>query len=548
MGAVASLLANNVTLRLASVDRIGIGAYIPAVVHEGGLVAFLLHRASLVYPGRNIPSPALLDHNHRRMVVDFEAFLAGTGVPVVRFRKGDPKERIARPYQAAAAAKGRTGVVLVAKAQERMEAWTGYKDRSSELGSDRHPHFVFSRQARVPDHWYFYLWDDDWGPAFIKLCPYAPYPGWISANGHEWVKAQLTKAGVGFTELDNGIWRVSDPPVARRVAARLSAGHLKALIDRWLPTLPSPLIPADRVKGINWAFSVRQLEISDTAVFDRPAAGRALFEAAIRDHLELGRPDKVRIVFDRRVHTRGKTPTPGRFSTQVITPGVHPRIEIRYKSSGAKAYFKANKALRVETTVNNANDFGLHKSLTAANWRALRQTGQAINARFLEALGEGEPGLPDGSVIEDVVLPSHHGAQRAPGLRFGDPRVTALFGALASFDHLWDGLTNKALRETMSALLDCDYSSAQATYDLRRLRLKGLIDRIPGTHRYAITSYGRRVATFFTRLMVRVVVPTMSELDRTARPRRNTPRPLAAAWRNYDRELARLLKRSGLAA
>lgn len=548
MGTVANLLARNVTLRVSSVDRIGIGGYIPTLVHEGGLVAFLLHRAGLVYPGRNIPSPALLDHNHRRMVADFERFVAEADLPVVRFRRRDPKESIARAYQAAAAAEGRTGVVLVGKAQERMEAWAGFKDRSSPVGTEAHPHFSFSRQARVPDHWYFYLWDDDWGPAFIKLCPYAPYPAWVSANGHEWAKRQLAKAGVDFTELDNGIWRVADPGAAHRVVARLSAGHLRALIDRWLPALPSPLIPADRRVGIGWQFSIRQLEISDTAVFDRPAAGRAWFEAAIRDHLELGRPDKVRVVFDRQIKTRGKNVTPGRFSTQVITPGVHPRIEIRYKSSGTKAYFKGGKALRVETTVNNAVDFGLHKTLNTTNWRALRRLGEAVNARFLAAMGEGEAGLPDASVLEDVVLPSTHAGQRAPGLRFGDPRVTALFGALCNFDHIWDGLTNKTLRQMMSLLLDADYSSAQATYDLRRMRLKGLIERIAGTHRYVVTAYGRRVAVFFTRLTVRVVVPILTELDAVSRPTRSTPQPVATAWRSFDRELNVLLRRSGLAA
>lgn len=119
--------------------------------------------------------------------------------------------------------------------------------------------------------------------------------------------------------------------------ARLGSGHVWALIDRWLPSLPSPITPAD----YRWAFSVRQLEIADTAVFDRPAAGRAWFEAAIRDHIDLGRPDKVRVVFDRNLKLRGKNQTPGSFTTQVITPGTRPRIEIRYKTSGAKAYLNA---------------------------------------------------------------------------------------------------------------------------------------------------------------------------------------------------------------
>jgi hypothetical protein len=400
----------------------------------------------------------------------------------------------------------------------------------------------------VPDHWYFYLWDDEFGPALIKLCSYAPYPLWLSLNGHEWAKRQLSRLGVGFDELDNGLWRVDDPEAARRVCASLQAGHVRSFIERWLPELPSPLIPADRAAGFAWSYSIRQLELSDTAVFERPQAGRAWFEAAIRDQLTLGRPDRVRIVFGRQLKLRAAKQTPGRFATQVITRGVYPRIEIGYKSSHAKAYFTQERALRVETTINNATDFNLKKTRNAGNWRALRQTGAEINARFLAALGENEPALPDNATLTAVVLPSVHAGQRAPGLRFGDPRVTALLGALCVFDHLWHGLTNASLRAQMAQLFDRAYSSNKATYDLRRLRLKGLIERLPGSHRYQVTSYGRRIATFFTRLTSRVVVPALSQLDHATRPSRGAPSRLALAWRAYDNQLRALLQQAGLTA
>ena len=549
MATVSSLLADHVSLRVASVDRLGIAGYVPKLSYEGGLVKFLLHRAAQAHYEINIPSPALLGHNHDRMVAELERFVARRDLPVLRFKRGDVKELIARPYQLAAAAAGRDGFVLLGKAQERQLAWAGYKDENSKLSIARHPHFSFSRQARVPDQWYFYLWDHQWGPAFIKLSAYAPYPLWVAANGHEWAKRQLAAAGVGFAELDNGLWRVEDPEAAHRTCARLSAGHVEDLIARWLPELPSPLTAADRAAGFDWAFSIRQMEVSDTAVFDRPQMGRAWFEAAIKDHLDLGRPDKVRLVFDRRVHLKGTKShqTPGRFSTQVVTRGVHPRIETRYKSSQVKAYFKQQRALRVETTINNPKDFGINKTLNAANWRALRHVGAGVNARFLQALSEGNDSLPDGQLLADVVLPSVHAGQRAPGLRFGEPRVAALLEALCSVEHLFDGLTNATLRTQVSALLGVDYRANQATYDLRRLRLKGLIERVAHTNRYRVTAYGRRVATFFTRLSKRVALPALAALASPRRPRRTTP-SLSAAWRDYDRQLQTLLKRSGIAA
>ena len=75
---------------------------------------------------------------------------------------------------------------------------------------------------------------------------------------------------------------------------------------------------------------------------------------------------------NRTIVNRGKCKTPGRFATEVITRDVAPQLQIHYKSSKAKAYLKEGRALRVETTINNANDFAVHKTLNAQNWQTLR--------------------------------------------------------------------------------------------------------------------------------------------------------------------------------
>ncbi len=543
MGTVARLLAEHVSFRCTSVDRIGIRGYIPGLQYEGGVVRFLLNR------GNPIPSPAGLNQNRERLVAELAALVASSGVPVVRFRRGESKEEIARPFQDEAAAAGRSGLVLVGKAQERTNAWRGFVDRSHAAHRRGHPHIAWRRQSSVPDHWYLYFFDAEWGPAFLSLCSYAPYPMWCCANGHEWAKRQLAKAGIGFEALDNGLRAVEDPVAAHRICARLGAGHLRDLLRRMTAVMPDPLTTEDRRAGFEWSFSIAQLEVSDTAVFDQPRRARAWFEAAIAGHLDLGRPERVSLVVDRRVVNRGRYKTPGRFATEVITRDVAPQLQIRYKSSKAKAYLKEGRALRVETTVNNATDFALHKTLTADNWRALRRLGAATNARFLAAIGEGQGGLPDPATLESVVLPSIHDGQRAPGLRFGDPRTMALLASVASFAHVIGGLTNKALRDQMAVLWRPAYSSAQASYDLRRLRLKGFVERIAGTNTYRVTAHGLRIAAFFTQLAARVVVPAMTDLAALARPRPPAaPRPLAAAWRTYERELVLLLRSTRLVA
>jgi hypothetical protein len=160
-------------------------------------------------------------------------------------------------------------------------------DRQVEPTAHRpqHPHIVWRRQSSVPDHWYFCFADAEWGPAFIKVCSYAPYPVWCRANGHEWAKRQLAKAGVGFEALDNALRMVDDPATAHGICERLAAGDVRVLLDRMTAVMPDPLTAVDRHAGFEWAFSVAQMEMSDTAVFDQPRQGT---EINARSLAELG--------------------------------------------------------------------------------------------------------------------------------------------------------------------------------------------------------------------------------------------------------------------
>jgi len=299
MGTVARLLDEHVSFRCTSVDRIGIRGYVPGLQYEGGVVKFLLCR------GNTIPSPAVLNRNHERLVAELDAVVTTSGVPLVRFKHGECKEDIARPFQDAAIAAGHSGLVLVGKAQERTSSWRGFVDDSHAAHRPGHPHFAWRRQSSVPDHWYLYFADAEWGPAFIKLCSYAPHPLWCCANGHEWAKRQLAKAGVGFTALDNGLGTVEDPAAAHRICARLGAGHVRDLLRRMMAVMPDPLTIDDRRAGFDWSFSIAQLEISDTAVFDQPRRARAWFEAAIGAHLDLGRPERVSLIVNRTASAAG---------------------------------------------------------------------------------------------------------------------------------------------------------------------------------------------------------------------------------------------------
>ena len=165
------------------------------------------------------------------------------------------------------------------------------------------------------NHYYFYCVDSDFGPFFIKLCSYFPYNGKVCLNGHEYLKRQLAAEGIAYESLDNGLLRCQDPGGDKRISDRLSASKVEALIRKWLRLLPHPFTREDQWALYCHDISILQAEFSLTQVLDRPLSGRIFFEQVIRDNLDLGRPDRVQLVFHRRITKK----TPGRFRTRVLT-------------------------------------------------------------------------------------------------------------------------------------------------------------------------------------------------------------------------------------
>ena len=186
--------------------------------------------------------------------------------------------------------------------------------------------------------------------------------------------------------------------------------------------------------------------------------------------------------------------------------------------------------------INDPGDFGVGRTLNATNWLALTRIGHETNQRLLAAQLVACDCAPDSTTLHQVVSPSTHDGLPAPALRFGDPRVMALLSSLCSYRHLFNGLTNRSLRTLVAGLIP-GYSPRQMTYDLRRLRRKGLISRAPGSQHYELTDHGRRIAVFFTKTYTRILNPALAELDPSLPNEIAQRSPLARSWRAFEQAL-----------
>jgi hypothetical protein len=403
------------------------------------------------------------------------------------------------------------------------------------------------RSQAFINFFYFYCVDDDFGPFFLKFGTYFPYTAKLCINANEWAKRQAAKAGIGFTALDNGFAAVSDVARLQKICDSFGAEHIEALLRKWLRILPNPFTDDDETAGYRYELSMLQTEFSLTQMLDRPVAGRIFFEQVCRDNLDIGRPEQIGLVFDRRIIRKGHRPTPGRFRTRVITEGVVPSLHVDYKNSKIKQYHKEGRALRTETTINDTRDFGLSKRLT--NLPALRQIGFTANRRLLGVQRLSHNPIRGAQAFTDLTTPiiTAEGT-RIPGLRFGDTRVHALLRALLIHRLLPHGFTNRELRTLIAPLLGKtpeDITAGKMTYDLRRLRAHGLIHRVPRSRRYQITDTGLQHALLFTHAHDHLLRTGLAEITDPDPP---APSRLRAADRTYQTAFNDLARYAHLAA
>jgi hypothetical protein len=488
-----------VSFEVESIDRMYLNVYQPMLQRGGGVsVFFRQHR------GEACATALVMSRMTRRFVQAIEKFSERHDVPIIPLGKGVRKEDVFHEHLQQF--EDEQGVVMIGKAQEKATVYRTIKRRCAKTGKT-YPWLM--KSTAMVNHYYFYCVDKQFGPFFIKFCSYFPYNAKLCINGHEYAKRQLTNRGIGLEASDNAILYCDDVKALQRIADGLSAAKIDALLRRWLARLPHPFTPRDRRAGFLYQLSILQAEFALTQVLDRPLCGRIFFERVIRDNIDLGRPKNVQLIFDRRIQKN----TPSRFRTRVMTQGVVPSLWVDYKSSTIKQYFKQQRAIRTETTVNNTRDFGMGRKIK--NLTALRKMAFAANRRLLHVQQlDHDPTLGQDE-FDELTQPTTVNGQRASGLKFGDPVVLAVLSALLIFRLLPRGFSNRDLRDHVAQLLVCpsdEFTLGRMSYHLRRLRLKGLITRISRTHRYEVTEDGLRAALLYTGSHSRVIRPLADAL------------------------------------
>ena len=520
MPTLAEACGAAVAFTYRSIDRLILNAYIPTLQMAGAMVTFLRE-----VQGKPILSPVVFKALTDRFVAAVQAFTATHRIPVLHATGRTKPGAVAQRALHAAARAHRWGIVAVVVHQESARVFT------SRHAGGRRTNFWVREERRLVNHYYFYLRDREYGDGFVRISSYAPFQTRIWLNAHGYLAAQLRRRRVAFRTLDNCVVEVADPAVLAEIGEGFDAQLVEQIARRWLAWVPDPLTPAERAAGYPTHLSIYQAEFSDNVIFHRTEVLNRVYEELLRDHLHLGRPDMLKVVFDRQIRRN----TPGTFKTRLLRQGVVSCLKVFYKKSFLKQYNKGGRVLRTEVCVNDPQDFSIGRSLVHLG--DLGTIAYHAITRFLKAQAVAMATALDRSTFERLVTPSHEGGQHVAGLRFGAPQVMRLLAALGCAGLTFKAFSHAELRTMLVERFGAeaaDVTAARLGYQLTKLRAKGLLRKVAGRHRYTLTDRGYRVTLYCTKLHERLLSPALDSLERVVRP------TLLASSHHLDRALADL--------
>ena len=419
------------------------------------------------------------------------------GVPIVEPPPDVRRDDWVQPYFQALGRRCGTAVIL--KCRERARVAVSLPTRG----------YYVELAWRFVNLYYFYQNDPHCGRMWLRLCPYFPFNGQLCLNGHHWLARQMDREGIAFQQRDNAFLACAAPARLQELADAFGPDDLLAALhralDQWLPFFT----PVEKQHGYRHHLYVSQVEYCHNLVFSKQAALHRLFERLLDHNRSLGRPDKLAVIFGRPCF-RPDTRT-GEIRVS-ITRTRTPVVSSRFQSTSLKQYVKDQVLLRTEAASYQLKDLAVRKNVQELP--KMRQVLATSNERYLEIQQDVLVSHVDRGQLERLRQPSvSPTGRRTPGLHGDDRRLIAVFQALLCFVHaVGQGCFRTAalLADVQRALDRPDYRLSQLRYDLGKLRGKGLVQRLPRTQRYRVSSEGYQVAILYCKLYQRLYAPLLA--------------------------------------
>ena len=440
--------------------------------------------------------------------------------------------------------RGKQGVVCILRT---MESCLTYVSRKPRFATKDPKHRFLQTCRRRVQCFYFYVLDPEFGRCWVKVQTHVPFGVAVCFNGHQWLAKRMEGLSQRFDRRDNCFMNSENWDKLQAEADQLDAHAIRRFCDRWVYRLAPFFSSSQRqAGGLYYQYFFSQTEYCHNIIFKRSVSLTNLFDRIIDRSRSVGRPDLLTTFFGTRVYLSQS----GKLQTKIIDRDkAHPVIKTWYKKGWIKQYEKEGRLLRTECTVNNTYDVGVQKSLK--NLLVLRQKMSDINQRYLDWLNPIFLSLVEDGALQSLSETTVVGMRRIPGIKIENRRLMAVVQSLPHFRNVPAGFTTQSLREHAVAAhrVQKEYTLSQVRYDVGKLRAKGLIERVPGQHRYRLTCVGLNTCALLTKLRSYFFGPLLS-LARRSRPDNmfETTSTINRCYWTIDRALKTLMLEVGISS
>jgi DNA-binding transcriptional ArsR family regulator len=411
------------------------------------------------------------------------------------------------------------------------------------------------------NHYSFHILDRDWGHLTIKISGHPPFPAQVILNGHEWVACQARKTDIRFTKEGNCFTHISDLAGFARIADTWSdartIGRLRETCERWIYSaclcFALDLDEQER-SGFHYQYSNYQLEYSRNLVFTVGGRMDQVFQALIdrtRARMDL-RTVKTILGYQRRPRYRPRRGKPEPTWEVTVERPVYDLTIFKLPCGRLtlKIYTKGERVLRMEAMAHNTHALGGRRALV--EFPQLVTELKAILERFVEALACIDRCFIGGEMLDTLPLPSQVGRTTVGGIDLNKPRMRWVAEAVLALAISPRGFLASDLAQQVQRLggrAASTYTPRRAAYDLKKLRGKGLVDRIQGTRRYEASARGLKTLATVTVLRTQVVKPLLAAAHHTRRARgAHNPSPLDRHYEALRADMHSLFSALGIAA
>jgi hypothetical protein len=441
-------------------------------------------------------------------------------IPVIKCLSGTNKHQIGEEHLAKNPQVQGLFLILVARAQGLL--W--------EVKRGQNGFLKIQHKARRPfiNYYYFHINDPQWGHITIRMASHPPFAAMIILNGHEFVAAQLKKAGHSFSKEGNCFTKTQDCSDLALVADTLrqqdAIGRLSQVCERWIySTCLCFALTTDEQQrsGFRYDFSVYQVEYSRNLLFRSPLQMEQVVETMLdRSRSRLRMPKIKTILGLKHRPKRRKNPMP-RMEVVVEKPEYDlTYFNLYFGKLSVKAYTKGEHVLRFEAITHNTEELRCGRVLT--KFPDIVCHLQGVLTRFLDTLeAVDRPFISkedwDGWSTHSVV-----GKARVGGVDIHKPRMRSVLEAILALAPAPQGFTASEVAAKVCALSgqpQTAYGPSRAAYDLRKLRGKHVLEKIDKSHRYQALPEGLRAIAATLVLREKVIKPVLASVS-TSKPQK----------------------------